>query len=69
MVFNILIGNEHEWAQQKKSQLQLNNSLIMAFMLLIRSRKSSQIQYVRSQLFISPRKTAKLCVECLHGLT
>lgn len=69
MVFNILIGNEHERAQQKKPAAAQQVCLIMAFMLLIRSRKSSQIQYVRSQLFISPRKTAKLCVECLHGLT
>lgn len=44
--------------------------LITALVLLICRRGSSQNQYVRSRLFISPRKTAKLCLfECLHGLT
>lgn len=70
MFFNILIGKEHKTVQQiKKTAAAQQVCLIMAFMLLIRSRESSQIQYVRSQLFISPRNTAKLCVECLHGLT
>lgn len=65
---NILIGEEHESAGKNPDAAQ-QVCLVMAFMLLICSRESSQIQYVRSQLFISPRKTAKLCVECLHGLT
>lgn len=58
-----------EQKKKKKTAAAQQVCLIMAFMLLICSRESSQIQYVRSQLFISPRKTAKLCVECLHGLT
>lgn len=71
MFFSILIGKEHQSSakKNKKTAAAQQVGLIMAFMLLICSRESSQIQYVRSQLFISPRKTAKLCVECLHGLT
>lgn len=62
-VLNILISKEQKREGEKKQQ-QLNKSVSLWLLCCLFADTSSQNQYVPSQLFISPRKTAKLL--CLN---